>query len=402
MNITIVQGGFLPVPPVAGGAVEKLWFDLGREFARRGLAVTHISRLWPDLPRSDLTDGVAHRRVGGFDSPRSRLLAKAMDLAYSLRCLFGQSRAFRHADVIVTNTFFLPLLLPLLLPRFLPPFTRRGVVYVSVHRYPQGQMRLYGRVDRLQCVSTAIADAVRAQAPAVGRLVKVVPNYVSVRLAEAEAEAGWAARRREVLFVGRVHPEKGIDLLMRAFAGIAAERRAGWSLRIVGPHETAAGGGGGAFLEALKREAAALGLPVEWAGPIYDREALNEAYRRSRVFVYPSVAAQGEAFPLAPLEAMAQGCPVVTSDLACFSDYVRPGHNAESFALGAADVPADLGRTLDSLMHDEPRQRRHSLAGLQTAQQFMLARVADAFIDDFTALLQRKAAAPAPSAKEAA
>jgi hypothetical protein len=36
MRITIVQGAFLPVPPVLGGAVEKIWFALGKEFASRG------------------------------------------------------------------------------------------------------------------------------------------------------------------------------------------------------------------------------------------------------------------------------------------------------------------------------------------------------------------------------
>ena len=374
MNITIVQGAFLPVPPVAGGAVEKLWFDLGREFARRGLAVTHISRLWPGQPACSDADGVAHRRVGGFDYPRSRVLAKAMDLAYSLRCF----RAVKRSDVIVTNTFFLPLLLSL--------FARRGAVYVSVHRYPQGQMRLYGKVDRLQCVSTAVADAVRAQAPSVGALVKVVPNYVSARLGAAEVAEGWSARRREVLFVGRVHPEKGIDLLLRAFAGIAPARRAGWSLRIVGPHETAAGGGGSAFLETLKSDAVARGLEVDWVGPIYDRDALNAAYRRSRVFVYPSVAARGEAFPLAPLEAMAQGCPVITSDLVCFRDYIEPGRNAASFALAGSDPSSALGDAIDQLINDDARLRRHSLVGLETAQAFTLTRIADVFVDDFASL----------------
>jgi glycosyltransferase involved in cell wall biosynthesis len=257
---------------------------------------------------------------------------------------------------------------------------------VSVHRYPQGQMKFYRQVDRLQCVSTAIADAVREQAPRLGALVKVVPNYVSTRLSEAEVALGWDARRREVLFVGRVHPEKGIDLLIEAFAGITPARRAGWSLRIVGPHETAAGGGGSDFLARLKQTALNLGVQVDWAGPIYDRDALNAAYRQSRIMVYPSVAAKGEAFPLAPLEAMAQGCPVVTSDLACFSDFVRPGTNADSFALGAADVPCGLGRVIEALMQDEARLRRYSAAGLGTAQDFTLSRVADAFVEDFSAL----------------
>ena len=353
--------------------MEKLWFDLGREFARRGLAVTHISRLWPGLPQRGVADGVAYERVGGYNHPGTRLLAMSMDLAYSLRVLF----TVRRSDIIVTNTFFLPLLLPLF---------RRGVVYVSVHRYPQGQMRFYRGVDRLQCVSTAIADAVRAQAPRLVDRIKVVPNYVTNRLAEDEVDRGWAARDRSVLFVGRVHPEKGIDLLLAAFAGIAPARREGWVLRIVGPHETQAGGGGAEFLARMKRTAQELAVPVEWIGPIYDREALNEAYRRSRIFVYPSIAAKGEAFPLAPLEAMAQGCPVVTSDLACFSDFVQPGTNADMFPLDSADVPAGLGRVIEAMMHDEPRLRRYSRAGLGTAQDFTLGRVADAFVADFAAL----------------
>lgn len=374
MNITIVQGAFLPVPPLAGGAVEKLWFDLGREFARRGLKVRHVSRRWPGLPPRSEIDGVSHERVGGFDYPRSRVLAKLMDLVYSLRCF----RAVGRSDIVVTNTFFLPLLLSW--------FGGRGVVYVSVHRYPQGQMKLYGRVDRLQCVSTAIADAVREQAPGVGRLVKVVPNYVSSRLDERQVERDWEGRRHEVLFVGRVHPEKGVELLIRAFALLAPAVRAGWTLRIVGPHETARGGGGAAFLESLKRTAGELGLPVEWTGPVFDRDALDAAYRQARVFVYPSTAAKGEAFPLAPLEAMAQGCPVVTSDLACFSDFIRPGSNAETFPLASSDVPGALAGVLAALMDDGARLRRHSRAGLQTVQGFMLDRVADAFVDDFTSL----------------
>lgn len=373
MKVVIVLGGTLPCPPVMGGAVEKLWFELAREFGRRGIAVTQISRRWGGLPDEATTDGVAHRRVRGFDAPRSGVWAKVLDLAYSIRCL----RALPPADVIVTNTFFLPLLLPWL--------RRRAVVYVSVHRYPHGQMRFYGSVDRLQCVSTAIADAVRAQAPQVSVRVKVVPNYVSARLSDTQAAAAWPARRREVLFVGRLHPEKGVDLLLAAFAKIAPAARTGWSLRIVGPHAIGSGGGGDAFLAKLQATARALQLPVEWTGPIFDAVALDAAYLESRVFVYPSTAAHGEAFPLAPLEAMAQGCPVVTSDLACFADYVRPGVNADHFELGV-DPETALARTLEALMADEPRQRRLADAGLVTAGEFSLSRVAGSFIDDFNAL----------------
>jgi glycosyltransferase involved in cell wall biosynthesis len=373
MNITIVQGAFKPVPPVTGGSVEKLWFDLGREFARRGIDVTHISRMFPGMPSHDRLDGVEHRRITGFDLPRSRVVAKLMDLVYSLRCMFELERC----DVIVTNTFFLPL--------FLSWLRWPGVVYVSVHRYPQGQMHLYGKVDRLQCVSTAVADAVREQAPAVGALVKIVPNYVSGMISDEELERSWKQRRNEILFVGRLHPEKGVDLLLRAFAAIDKSLRSTWALRVVGPHDLPAGGAGDEFLDSLKKIALDLELEVEWAGPIYNADELNSTYRLASIFVYPSTAAKGEAFPLAPLEAMAQGCPVVTSDLVCFDDYVVPDENAAMFEL-AGDASQALGITLARLMGDPGRLRAYSDAGLKTVRRFTLTRVADAFVDDFMAL----------------
>ena len=382
MRVTIVQGAFKPVPAVTGGSVEKLWFDLGREFARRGLEVTHFSRRYPGMPDHETIEGVRHRRLGSADHPGGALRAKALDLIYSLRC----RAALPPADIVVTNTFFLPVLLTL--------GPRRALTYVSVHRYPQGQMNLYRRVDRLQCVSTAVADAVRAQAPALAARVKVVPNYVPSLLTDAEVRAAWPERRREVLFVGRIHPEKGIDLLMRAFAAIAPAVRAGWRLRVIGPHDLPAGGYGEAFLESLKQIAAELRLDVDWVGPIFDPEALNAAYRRARMFVYPSTAAKGEAFPLAPLEAMAQGCPVVTSDLVCFDDYVRAGVNAATFPLAVPDVPAALGAALAALMADAERQRQFGIAGLRTAQNFTLERVAGQFIDDFAALLATRRGRP--------
>ena len=72
MKITIVTGAFFPVPPILGGAVEKVWFALGQEFVRRGHQVTHISRSHPDLPEREEIAGVQHRRVArlrtaGFD-----------------------------------------------------------------------------------------------------------------------------------------------------------------------------------------------------------------------------------------------------------------------------------------------------------------------------------------------
>jgi len=79
MKITIVLGAFLPVPPVMGGAVEKVWFALSQEFARRGHEVVLVARALPELPRSETRDDVRHLRVRGFDTPRSLLWLKFLE-----------------------------------------------------------------------------------------------------------------------------------------------------------------------------------------------------------------------------------------------------------------------------------------------------------------------------------
>jgi hypothetical protein len=107
MKITIVLGAFLPVPPVMGGAIEKSWFALAQEFVSRNHDVTIISRVLPQFARHEIVDGVRHIRVRGFDMPRSLLWLKILDLFYSLRV----RRALPAADILVTNTFWLPLLI---------------------------------------------------------------------------------------------------------------------------------------------------------------------------------------------------------------------------------------------------------------------------------------------------
>ena len=69
MKITLLQGAFLPVPPLRGGAVEKMWFRLGQEFAARGHGVTHVSRGGDGLPEREEIAGVRHVRVRGYDQP---------------------------------------------------------------------------------------------------------------------------------------------------------------------------------------------------------------------------------------------------------------------------------------------------------------------------------------------
>jgi glycosyltransferase involved in cell wall biosynthesis len=374
MKITIVLGAFLPVPPVMGGAVEKVWFALSQEFARRGHEVVLVSRALPELPRCETRAGVKHFRVRGFDTPRSLLWLKFLDLIYSIRTM----SVLPAADIIVTNTFWLPILLL---------NSRHGRVYVHVARYPKGQMRFYGKAARLQTPSHAVARAVAAEAPKLAQKITVIPYPAPGSTGELEPPP-FAECEKTILFVGRVHPEKGVDLLVDAFANAARTIFADWKLVIVGPTEKKYGGGGGPYLAALAHAAEQAQDRIIFRGPLFDPIALEREFRSARLFVYPSLAEKGESFGLAPLEAMAHRCAVLVSNLDCFHDFIREGETGFMFDHRAANPADALRKKIENAIGDETLLARVAEAGYRKSAEYSLTCVADQFLNDFNSVVK--------------
>ena len=374
MRITILQGAFLPVPPLQGGAVEKLWFELGKCFVRHGHDVVHISRAHQDLPRHQAIEGVVHLRIRGFDMPRSAFLLKLFDLIYSIRALY----VLPNADILITNTFWMPILLRL-------PLRRKGLIVVSVERMPKGQMRFYQHVSLLRCCSTAVRNRVLYEQPRLAAKAIVVPNPLPFSV---KVSAPLADKKPIILYCGRIHPEKGIDLLLRAFVIACQLGLVGWKLRIVGPSDIAHGGGGDTWLHSLQHLPNLKYLPVEWVGPIYDQETLLGEYRRSSLFVYPSLAETGEAMGLAPLEAMAHGSVPIVSLLPCFQDFIFPGINGMVFDHRSSDADANLARLIFALASDSSRRRSLSHQAAYVRHSHASTRIAKMLISQFDQLLE--------------
>lgn len=376
MRITIAQGAFLPVPPLRGGAVEKVWFALGQEFARRGHEVTHLSRAFPGLPARETIEGVQHRRIGGFDTPSSLALLKAEDLLYSLHLL----PHLPPADIVVTHTFWLPMLIRT---------PRLGKLYVHVARYPRGQMRFYRHAARLQTISKPIAAALAAEVPRQADRVRCIPLPLpeSSHVEDAAPPPPSSAPAR-FLYAGRVHPEKGLHLLLRALALLPSDAFPGWTLTVVGPSETSAGGGGARYLAELQALAAPIRDRVEWAGPIFEPARLAERYRAASLFFYPSLAERGETFGLAPLEAMSHGCPALVSALACFRDFVVEDENGFVFDHRAADPAAALAARLVALSRDPSALARAGVAARAQSRAFLPGPIAELYLQDFASLLE--------------
>ncbi len=366
LRICIAQGAFLPVPPRLGGAVEKAWYALGREFARQGHDVTHIGRSYPGLPGREVDAGVRYRRVRGHDAPASLLKLKLLDLAYSLRV----RSVLPRADILVTNTFWLPVV---------ERRRSRGRVYVHVARFPKGQLRLYPRSAVLQTVSGAVREAILAETRGPESRVRLVPYPLSPGYLVDRA----ARPTRTILYAGRIHPEKGVHLLIDAFGRLAPRASRGWSLRIVGPWESRHGGGGEGYRAELQRQAQVLSGRVEFTGPIFDEQRLVEQYRDAAIFAYPSLAVRGETFGLAVLEAMAAGCAPVVSSLPCFRDFVVDGTSGLAFAHDAGDPAAGLAQMLARLTEDPELLESVRTGAWRAARAYALPAVAERYVRDF-------------------
>lgn len=375
MRINIVIGPFYPIPPVLGGAVEKVHLLLAGAYRDAGHKVTIVSRRFADFAEDEVVDGVRHLRIASSDRWPSLAVNLGLDLLYSLRV----ARALPPADITITNSFFLPLVLPRM---------RAGKIYVQIGRYPKGQMALYSRADRLQAVSKAVGDAVVRQAPWLAPKVRVIGYAIPDVFFTANGDV---PRGRVVLYVGRIAREKGIELVLAAFAmlreRLPADVLGAWTLRIIGPHRIEQGGDGDEYLSELRALAAERALACEFAGPIFDQQALAAAYRRAAIFVYPSLAETGEALPVAPLEAMAAGCAVVVSGLQCFADYIEDGVTGLTFDHRGSDPAADLAARLARLIGEADVLRRIATGGRRVAANFSVAPIAARMLDDFRTLL---------------
>lgn len=376
MKITILQGAFLPVPPLMGGAVEKVWHALGQRFAREGHTVTHLSRRHPDLPMEEVVEGVRHLRVRGFPATNNPWLLKFRDLRYTLRAL----RAAPPADILVTHTFWAPIL-----HRWFP---QTGRCYVHAARFPKGQMRFYGTAARLQTVSSPVAEAILDEiGPGQRNRVQSIPYPVHLPAAFRDFQSRPPAKPLRLLYVGRIHPEKGVHLILEALRGLDPDHRGALQLDLVGPDKAEEGGGGPAYLKNLQALAADIHPAVRFYGPVYDSDALNDHYRAADLFLYPSLADRGETFGLAVLEAMANGLPVLVSANPCFLDFVQPGHSGFVFD-HRADAPAEaLAALLEKILQEPEQLPPFGGQARSRAEEFTEEKIARRYLQDFESLL---------------
>lgn len=153
------------------------------------------------------------------------------------------------------------------------------------------------RASCIHALCRSEADSIRAYG--LDNPIAVIPN--GVELPALGNEGATPKPQKTLLFLGRIHPKKGLEELLQAWADV----RGDWKLLIAGWDD-------GGHEQGLKAHAAALGITdsVEFTGPMHGEEK-DALLRCVDAFILPSFS---EGLPMSVLEAWSYRLPVIMTD----------------------------------------------------------------------------------------
>jgi phosphatidylinositol alpha-mannosyltransferase len=231
--------------------------------------------------------------------------------------------------------------------------------------------RLHGRI----AVSAAARQFIDRFFPGDYR---VIPNGVDTsRLARAVPIARWQDGTRNILFLGRFEPRKGLLDLLKAYRIL---RKTGCACRLL------VIGGGPQEREARRYILTRRMGGVEFLGRVSDdeRDALFKT-----ADVYCSPATGRESFGIVLLEAMAAGTAIVCSDIHGYKGVARRGREA---LLVPPHEPKALAAALARVLGDDELRARMGASGIERAADYSWERVT-ARVEDYYGFVIRRLAA---------
>jgi glycosyltransferase involved in cell wall biosynthesis len=233
------------------------------------------------------------------------------------------------------------------------------------------------RAKAWQAISSRIATVLAKKGVPPDRIA-AIPNAVDTARFKGIVPRGEGGVR--FLFIGRLVPEKNLDTMLSAFAGLLAEHP-GVGLKIVGA---------GPLEATLKQQAIDLGISaqVEFTG---HREDIETLVAQADYGVLPS---RIEGLSNTLLECMASGLPMIASRVSGNEDLVRTGHNGWLFdpfdRVGLAQCLAEAARL--------PVEQRRAL-GAKARETVERHSSLDSVVERLLDLYRRSPVTPSLSSK---
>jgi glycosyltransferase involved in cell wall biosynthesis len=243
--------------------------------------------------------------------------------------------------------------------RLLPRVIKRADIIITVSQFSKNEIVKYfgTEPDKIKVVYQGISEGFR-----IVPKTELTPIFAKYKLPPTF-----------ILYVGAICKQKNIQLLLKAYSRIKKEISE--KVVIVGPQMY----GGDNNLFQLIRDLD-LKEDVIFTGYVNDNE-LPLFYNAASIFVFPSLY---EGFGLPPLESMACGTPVITSDRTSLPEVVGDA----GLMVNPSDVDSMI-RTIKMLLNDEDLRRKMIKRGLERIKMFQEQQSAQKTLEIYRELVDK-------------
>lgn len=368
MNVLMIATEKLPVPPVRGGAIQAYIAGVAPILARHH-RLTILGRTDPALPKRNTEGNITYERVeseGSFKKYKKAVAAFLKGRSYDIIHIFNRPRlVLPVAEAVPGARIILSMHNDMFIPRKIDP--EEGAAVIE-------------KVERIITVSNYVGRTIQALYPqAAGKLRTVYSgvdlNRFSPAVTGKAREIRESLRKKHnlegkkvILFVGRLSPKKGADILLEAVQ-ILAKKGYKLGLVLVGSkwygesRRTAYV----AYLQALAQRSRVPVVATEFVAP----EEVHHWHWTGDIFVCPSQWQE----PLARVlyEAMACGLPIVTTNRGGNPEVI----SGNGLVVENAGDPGELAEKLAVLLDDPVLCQQMGEKGRAFAERkFGWARVA--------------------------
>ncbi len=269
-----------------------------------------ISGQGHDITLATLDRGSGQRSLAGVEHLAFRQSRVLQKLGRSVAMQEWLSKANAHGfDVFHSHgLWMMPNIYPARaaarnrIPHVVAP---RGTLDPAALAYSRRVKEVFWRLGQKRALQLASAlhatseeEAIHIRAQGLRQPIILSPNGIDI----PKSSRPLGGARRTLLYLGRLHEKKGLDLLLAAWSNLEPAYL-DWDLRIIGK-------GSASFEAGLAEQIKRLRLTrVELEGPAYGEDKLS-AFQNADLFVLPT---RGENFGMVVAEALATGTPVVTT-----------------------------------------------------------------------------------------
>ncbi|MEM2517795.1 MAG: glycosyltransferase family 4 protein [Candidatus Bathyarchaeia archaeon] len=302
------------------GGVEKVVYELSKRLVKMGCDVLVVT-LGENYLYYDI-EGVKVYRAAGIDL--TKLFQMQLSIPKDVKRILNVAKDFSPDVIHAHNIFFTTSLLAVLIKHI----SHRKLVF-SAHLGDVSNLALLGHGKVLAAKAyekifgkiilfssdaiIAVSCAVRQHIISLGaspKKVTVIPNGVDLEEFSSSFDTQKNIRP-DVIFVGRLIPNKGLEYLIEAAKILIRSGAAKIRFKIVGD---------GPYRQQIEELVARYGLSpyFEFLGHV---PKVSEALRNGGIFVRPSLT---EGMPLTVLEAMASGLPIIATRVSGTSEIIIP------------------------------------------------------------------------------